>query len=828
MQKYNLAYAQPAPIQIKYEGIINRIKTVLKALLIAFLITVAVLASTKASFSSPADAVAGWFTGALQSMADEMVMGLGHILTEASYTTGDALVKGMVRGFGPNTNLFSAVFNGWNMSYERRDTSLNAIPNGYTLELTQYSQIFGTAIAIILFLCGLIYWPISDKRKNDNNPFSLFFGFVFAMVLIMAGAKSLDPLMDVCNQIWTNYVMTDADAGELTFTQLLPGDVSAIYSPGSTETENEDKELSNDELSRLSRYDSYVIEWFNGGQGEASGEEFGALPYEQKVQIRQQFWNAKGWDGLKEMAKERERDLGTHGDQLQVLILGVGIMAYATTPLCLLLPLILLLIAWPLIKGFLQLYAAIIERYIIVCIMYFCFPAVACTTVLKNTRRIFTSYISMIIGQMFLLIISVTFMKMTVFGITHEHFTRSVPNYIFGLAFIKCAQGLERIMLASGLSVTQSGGAFMSNTLGAMMLLTRAPRALQGIASARDSASDALQTLGYRSSSDAAKGAFGALATVVSGPGGAISELARSKKDIENAGGYNEYKLKHGRNSIGEGTTLGQAGATDVTRSFIRNTDQSGLYKAMSDKDQKLGLEGYMSGADSRLSGINVDSSSIEAGKNGIKFQGDYEGNNVSGHIDKSGISLNNNLPVGEMVEGDATDLGIRSGSLAAIDDMGDNFSSNVGGMMQGDDKLTNIYDTGGNVIGTYDGTNIYEPTTQMSGSNPGIHGFSNSELSGIAQEMGYTSLERDLAHGKDTYKATQMEGGRKKTTTVKIKDINNSNAARREVEGGKMKSFKTRTRTGTHSHKVIVKEVRPEKVDSQNQKAPNKGRNEK
>ena len=554
-------------------GIRGVVKVLITALLVAIVAFFCIHASSsKWDWRHPISSL-------IQSMADEMIMGIAHILTEATYETGDKLVEGITQGFGPNANLFMYVFNSSadsandirDYSY-MADAGINTYSNDYTNVLTKTCQIFGASMMIIFFIGGLTWWLVSDKRKNENTPVSLVAGFIFAGILITVGAKSLTPLMQVGDNIWRDYVMTDASAETegttVQFKHLLPGDLGPLYSDDGSSPSTDDD------------------------------------------------------------------------DEVEVNILGCGIIvASAISPFALLLPLILLLIAWPLIKGFLQLYAAIIERYIIVCLLFFCFPAIACTAVLKNTRRIFMSYISMFISQVFLLLVNVTFMKMVVQGICIGAFTCSVPNYIFGLAFIKTAQSLERLMLASGLSVTQSGGAFMSNTLGALMMLRTVPRGLSAIGNAKHGIADAARVVGLKTGHAEMGNMAGKAIDGVDG-------MLRNMKE----GGSNAHMMNVMRKNgvYGEGIAVGRREAAGIVNSIIGNPqgsrEQQERFNMMNKGSQLSGVASVMGEKDGRYS--NMDLMDAKVGKNGsIDFTGAMNGKEVSGHMDADGIHLDNNLP---------------------------------------------------------------------------------------------------------------------------------------------------------------------------------------
>ena len=130
--------------------------------------------------------------------------------------------------------------------------------------------------------------------------------------------------------------------------------------------------------------------------------------------------------------------------------------------------LVLLICSIIILINFIKYMVEIIERYIVACIMYMAFPAVAGTFVSKQTD-VMGSYIKMLVSQLFLLVMNLVFMKLAVlmgtsmFSLEGEaQFGENIPGAIYSTlvmcTFLKVAQKLDTYMRNLGLNPAATSG----------------------------------------------------------------------------------------------------------------------------------------------------------------------------------------------------------------------------------------------------------------------------------------------------------------------------------------------------------------------------------
>ncbi len=136
-----------------------------------------------------------------------------------------------------------------------------------------------------------------------------------------------------------------------------------------------------------------------------------------------------------------------------------------------LLPLIVFIgigILWKMFKGFIKLYMAIIEHYLIMIVLTLFFPAVIPTMITPNSSNMFKSYLRMIISQFISMALSVLMMSMFVSTLISGGWTAGIINYVAALAFLKVAQNIDNYMSKMGFDIVAGAGAFMGASKGAM------------------------------------------------------------------------------------------------------------------------------------------------------------------------------------------------------------------------------------------------------------------------------------------------------------------------------------------------------------------------
>lgn len=124
---------------------------------------------------------------------------------------------------------------------------------------------------------------------------------------------------------------------------------------------------------------------------------------------------------------------------------------------------IILLIGWNLIKLMIE----VAERYIMVGILAFTAPLAVSTIVSKNTSEIFKRFMSMFIGQCFLMTISVWFLKIAISGFSISAGGSEVEfvRLVLTLAVCKIAQRADNIFQQLGIGVTTTGGNLLDEVI---------------------------------------------------------------------------------------------------------------------------------------------------------------------------------------------------------------------------------------------------------------------------------------------------------------------------------------------------------------------------
>ena len=130
--------------------------------------------------------------------------------------------------------------------------------------------------------------------------------------------------------------------------------------------------------------------------------------------------------------------------------------------------LIVLICSIIILVNFIKYMVEIIERYIVTCIMYMAFPAVAGTFVSKQTD-VMGSYIKMLVSQLFLLVMNLVFMKLAVlmgtamFSVSGDaqggaSISGAIYSTLVICTFLKVAQKLDTYMRNLGLNSAATSG----------------------------------------------------------------------------------------------------------------------------------------------------------------------------------------------------------------------------------------------------------------------------------------------------------------------------------------------------------------------------------
>ena len=150
-----------------------------------------------------------------------------------------------------------------------------------------------------------------------------------------------------------------------------------------------------------------------------------------------------------------------------VAVLGITTVNPIFIMATIVIPCVILWLAWKLFKQFLRLFFEIAERYFVMVLLLCFMPAVIPTMISNNTKNILSSYMRMFFCQLFVMLTNTVFMKIFITILLSGGWTAGILNYILALAFMRVCQRIDTYMLTMGLNVAQTGGAVLGAGLGA-------------------------------------------------------------------------------------------------------------------------------------------------------------------------------------------------------------------------------------------------------------------------------------------------------------------------------------------------------------------------
>ncbi len=416
-----------------------------------------------------------------------------------------------------------------------------------------------------------------------------------------------------------------------------------------------------------------------------------------------------------------------------------------------------LLIYWPLIKGFVKLYIEIVERYLVVVLLYFFFGAAAGTIVSNNTSNVFKSYMRMVASQIFLLFVNAALLSVFIDALLRKAFTVSIPNYIFGLAFLKVCQRIDSYMASLGLNVAQTGGQTLDAILGAGAGILRG-----------------LGSLGRTAGSGAN------LASAVAEKGGHFKTAAglkaisgvRGASDVIGAGGIDSAaRLMAANRGKSFSATPDQAAA--MLKDYMsdpNNMKKASMIAGYDDQSLVAGMNKIMADSGQNVHVSGIDRSSLNkhgqlrftgtagTGENAQNISGTYSMSEIpkaDNNIKAGGgyVSFDNRLKQnpGEIHKGDANSLGAASGKSKIINSASDGFKSQIAGMSY--DSATGdcaLYDKDQNQIGTIAKINGKEQLVTSAAPQKDKDGKASVASQGVSYNAyGDNSFEGELPNGE-------------------------------------------------------------------------------
>ena len=596
-----------------------------------------------------------------QSMSDEMVRGLGNTASVGIEDLGQRLVLGLVSGFGPDITTFLRVLAGDDIS--NTSGGYSATWEGAT-SFKNIAIAFGVAISTIVLVFSLVLFFISEPGSIKDTPWRLVLRYAIALFLIVNSLEVMSVFMSIANDIWRNYIVT----------------------------------------VNISSGDSQTL----------SFDDFNAMP-----------------GSVTEENEEAMKD-SSNGESTKDLITGtlLGIPLAGSTlvrlwPLVSVFTIISLIISWPMIKGFIKFYIEIIERYLVVVLLYLFFPAAAGTIVSKNTSNIMGAYMKMLASQIFILFANVAFMGAFVHVLIAGGWLKSIPNYIFCLAYLRVCQRLDSYMASLGLNVAQTGNSLFDTIAGTGRNL------LSMVGNARRTGSEVGSKLAASAGSPKMAAAFKAAGGL------------RGAADVVAAGSLTKAGLSLSRDT-GQKMRVGATEAADIMRDSLRSPSNS-VYRnqveGMNSVSQVNGMN-KMLDQQKAMPGLSVDSvdtSRLNRGELGFTAKSTDPSSNLA----VKGTLSSRETP-GSVSIGDGLYLSTQNQIPDAADIM--NGDIKYGDVRNGDIRNGDIRN--GNIRnGDIKNGDIKNGDTIHHGGNQSNH-IGNTITHGTAQTLGYVSGTSNVING--------------------------------------------------------------------------------
>ena len=495
--------------------------------------------------------------------------------------------------------------------------------------------VVGYIIAIFLFILGLYSFLFSPTEQLKDTPLRLTGRFIIALIVVSCAPSLAANMMTIANNLWSDYIISgefsNVGTKAVKFEHFLPG----------------------------------LVEY-------STSEDVSQLLKTERIIPKQ---DTKLGNGVKAVVT-------LFGEQIKTAMSPGMFAGFAL--------LIIVLAAIPMLRGFFRLYIEVIERYLVVVLLWLFSGAVAGTLVSKNASSVFWSYMKMMTGQLFLLITNMIFMKLFIVMLVSGNLTISIPNYIFGLAYLRAAQRIDSYMASMGLNIAQTGGQTLDTLLGAVALGT------QSLSRGRRSAASAGEGMKAMALDGKPNSGLYMAGAALSMLGGNIAGNVNPKNQMLVDAGKRGQKMSPDLNTA--------AGAWDS----YKNNPKYGqaVFEGMNDTSKLAGFNAKM-----QENGTKISATSVKTDDHGnVHFAGhmvDDPSKEVKGSFNaEDGFSVDNmrfenTTEPGQFIVGDADEIGMMTATDGVINN--DNAPDAQSAMVNDDGSISLYSDQeGNNLAGTY------------------------------------------------------------------------------------------------------------------------------
>lgn len=488
---------------------------------------------------------------------------------------------------------------------------------------------------------------------------------------------------------------------------------------------------------------------------------------------------------------------GEEAKSVVITILGSTIKAGFMTqlPFCVIIPIIIIIASWALIKGFFKFYIEIIERYIVVILLYLFFGAAAATLVSKQSSNVFKSYMRMFACQILILFLNAGFMAIFVDVLIAGGWTCSIANYIFALAYLRVCQRIDSYMAMLGLNVAQTGGQCLDtlagvgrSLLGGLRTANAARSAGMGALSAAAANRGDFQKAALYSSLSGSREASNVMAQGgITNAGLSMAARTGGKMHLnanEAANVISGYMNNPGNREWADRVkAMDKASQIDGINSILENNGSNFRATGLNDTDIKrgeIGFTGKYLDEDGMLGDTDIDGKLSSSSNNPIN-----EISMANGMPEGVVLSTLNSLKDGEKMEGDCEKLGLATGTSGLLNGADENYRGRIAAMKyDGKSDSFSLYDKNNAQIGTIgkiDGKNmalsqaLTKPSTGLAGSeNKFINDPGNKKKLEKDNGLVRGSLKMDQGNGLGimTGNARKIENGKERDVNLKMIDV--------------------------------------------------------